>query len=187
MKCLAAFSIVLFGCGGPEFTVADPSTDRLTVEGDSGTTSDSGPASSAVPQDAVAPLADAGAVLPEAAASPPDAAGAPPEVDASDVAVPPPPPKDSGPICSSVGQRFECAGPVYFSDATYYDTHTTTSIGGDQGCSIYTTPPECRCAETYTCACILAHSTSGQLCRFAGTTANGCVMQGNGVPLVNCQ
>lgn len=59
-----------------------------------------------------------------------------------------------------------------------------TDGGGYTGCSVSVTPFACQCAETYTCACLVAHLDAPTLCQQAGAVLS--CEQSDGAPLVRC-
>ncbi len=161
-----AWLLVLVGCGGSPFALIDtvvdgtPAPDAATLPDASplapeAATVDAGPSHDAPADEAAPPAIEAGAdvapVLFEAGADV-AAEAAPPEGSTPDAAT-----VDAPAVCTPLASAVEyCGQSAKALDAPgqYCHSLNNQASGAD---TIAATPPECQCAGTYTCACIIAH------------------------------
>jgi hypothetical protein len=99
------------------------------------------------------------------------------------------PPIEAGPTCSTLGSLPECDawanGAIeYFSGGVFYDINLIVASTNYNSCVSQHTPPECQCAETYTCECIERYAPCASIGSYTFTS---CTVQADGVPLVVCK
>jgi hypothetical protein len=174
------WALAACGCGGTEFTTLSPSDD-VGEGGDEDV--------DALPSvDDAAPGVDADAG--ERADDGMDVRLEASSIDAGDAGA-----ADSGPpICTTLTRTMHSCpasitnngGPFFTPEGFAYTMWNPvgTDGGGIIGCSGTATPIACQCAETYTCACLLAHLDIPTLCQQPGAVAT--CQQSGGAPLVVC-
>jgi hypothetical protein len=109
---------------------------------------------------------------------------------------PPPPPEDSG---HDAGHDAGCApypttsvacptGSPYAVTPGEYCVDFISVYPTSESSETYSTPPECQCASTYTCACLVASvgGDTSKLCSM-GFNYNGCTVYGGTALLVSCR
>lgn len=166
-KLCIALALALTGCGigGPEFEVGH----QALVEGAPEAAVDGGDEVAAVDggQDSgVAPHADAGDAQVEAAAESGVGEGGADVVEGGDTGLG----DASGKSGSEGGEGGACTPfPTGTQWATSAPCAAAVNVPGAvfqfidsiPECSGFATPPECRCQETYNCACLAAHGGCG--------------------------
>lgn len=165
MKSLIFLWLIALCACGPAFTTGEQTTALERDDAASVSAPDADPLESAVDAPATA---DAPDIAVDASVD----AGADVAIDAAlDV---------STATCSPL------PASAYCSDLPNIPGIYAVDNAGDPAACV-TLPKACQCAETFTCACIVANAASDEPCRFAGSTVKGCTMQANGAPKVSCQ
>jgi hypothetical protein len=175
MKAWIAMLLACVGCGGAAFGLdsldsgqQETGSKASPPGGDGGDdASDAGPAADTTDAQADVAAVDVAQVRDAGAGVTADAAGVPETGQAG---------AETGPACTVLaGGPLPCGAAT---SATWPASFAETR-GGSSACDgTYATPSQCQCAQTYTCACVLAGTSYSN--QFGSFTA--CGLASNGPP-----